>query len=144
VGTSRLHFAIRTYNPYASPFARGAPQVPAGLGGGGSHAGGAQGELLPALRTLKMAHPNCLPDSRVARDFRRTEAIQRFGPRRAYEAIARYYDGYSHLREREIFDTEKTYRLPAPPQGIHYCGYVASQGPLQPARRCGITWGSSR
>jgi len=98
--------------------------------------GGAQGELLPALRTLKKAYPNCalilgLRDILDAQDVIRRVWTQD----RAYEAITQYYDGILIYGKREIFDTEKTYCLPAPRHGTHYCGYVASQGPLQPAQK---------
>jgi predicted glycosyltransferase len=33
---------------------------------------------------------------------------------------------------RELFDTAATYDIPAPPGGIHYCGYVVNSGPLRP------------
>lgn len=98
--------------------------------------GGAQGELLPALRTLKKAYPNCCLILGLREILDAQEIIQRVWTQDgAYEAIARYYDGILIYGKREIFDTEKTYCLPAPLQGIHYCGYVASQGPLQPAQK---------
>ena len=98
--------------------------------------GGAQGELLPALRTLKKAYPNCCLILGLREILDGQEIIQRVWTQDgAYEAIARYYDGILIYGKREIFDTEKKYCLPAPPQGIHYCGYVASQGALQPAQK---------
>lgn len=98
--------------------------------------GGAQGELLPALQALKQAHPNCCLVLGLRDILDAQEVIQRVWARDgAYEAITRYYDSILIYGKREIFDTEKTYFLPAPRQGIHYCGYVASQGPLQPPRK---------
>ena len=36
---------------------------------------------------------------------------------------------YGH---RELSDTAATYHIPTPPEGIHYCGYVANGGPVGP------------
>jgi len=97
---------------------------------------GAQGELLPALRTLKKAYPNCALLLGLRDILDAEEVIKRVWTQdRAYEAITQYYDGILIYGKREIFDTEKTYCLPSPPQGTHYCGYVASQRPLQPAQK---------
>ncbi|OLE60305.1 MAG: hypothetical protein AUI36_12440, partial [Cyanobacteria bacterium 13_1_40CM_2_61_4] len=98
--------------------------------------GGAQGELLPALRTLKMAYPNCALILGLRDILDAQQTIRRVWTQDgAYEAITQYYDGILIYGKREIFDTEKTYSLPAAPQGTHYCGYVASQRPLQPAQK---------
>lgn len=98
--------------------------------------GGAQGELLPALRTLKMAYPNCsmilgLRDILDAQEVTRRVWTQDG----SYQAIMQYYDAILIYGKREIFDTERTYFLPTPHRGMHYCGYVASQAAPQPAHK---------
>jgi predicted glycosyltransferase len=95
---------------------------------------GSQGELLPALKTLKQALPKCslvlglrdiLDAQKVIKRVWRTEG--------AYDALRQYYDCILIYGSREIFDTALTYQIPPPLQGIHYCGYVANQGPVRPS-----------
>jgi predicted glycosyltransferase len=50
----------------------------------------------------------------------------------AYEALGQYYDAVLIYGNRALFDTAATYHIPAPPGGIHYCGYVVNEGPVQP------------
>jgi predicted glycosyltransferase len=49
----------------------------------------------------------------------------------AYDALRRYYDAVLIYGNRAMFDTAATYRIPAMPAGIHYCGYVANGGPVE-------------
>jgi predicted glycosyltransferase len=49
----------------------------------------------------------------------------------AYEALHQYYDAVLIYGNRELFDTAATYHIPAPPGGIHYCGYVVNGGPVR-------------
>jgi predicted glycosyltransferase len=50
----------------------------------------------------------------------------------AYEALRQRYNAVLIYGHRELFDTAATYHIPAPPEGIHYCGYVANRGPVGP------------
>jgi predicted glycosyltransferase len=106
--------------------------------------GGAQGELIPALRTLKRTYPSCCLVLGLRDILDAQEVIKRvWAQDGAYQAITEYYDGILIYGKREIFDTEKTYCLPTPPEGTHFCGYVASQGPLQPAQKMRESFGAS-
>src|SRR5919202_2901071 len=87
--------------------------------------GGVQGELRPALSALRQEQPACrivlgLRDVLDAPDVTR-RVWQDEG---AYEALRQYYDAVLIYGNRELFDTAATYAIPAPPGGIHYCGYV--------------------
>jgi predicted glycosyltransferase len=46
--------------------------------------------------------------------------------------LRQYYDAVLIYGNRELFDTHATYHIPVPPEGIHYCGYVANRGPVRP------------
>ena len=96
--------------------------------------GGARGELVSALKSLKKAHPDCfvvlgLRDILDARDVIK-RVWQSDG---AYEVLARYYDCLLIYGSQEIFDTCGTYDLPVLPRGGHYCGYVVKRDPVKPA-----------
>src|SRR5919108_865009 len=95
--------------------------------------GGTQGELRPALGALRQEQPACrlvlglrdvLDASHVTRRVWQDEG--------AYEALRQYYDAVLIYGNRELFDTAATYDIPAPPGGIHYCGYVVHGGLLRP------------
>src|ERR671934_2219156 len=95
--------------------------------------GGAQGELRPALGALWQKQPAC----RIVlglRDVLDAPQVTRrvWQDEGAYEALHRYYDAVLIYGNRELFDTAATYAIPAPPGGIHYCGYVANGGPVRP------------
>jgi predicted glycosyltransferase len=93
---------------------------------------GSQGELIPALSTLKRVLPKCnlvlgLRDILDAR-----EVIRRvWKTEGAYDALREYYDCILIYGSREVFDTARVYRLSPPLKGIHYCGYVAKDGPVR-------------
>ena len=95
---------------------------------------GAQGELLPALEALKHAVPDCFIVLGL-RDILDTEHVIVDTWRRdgAYDALRRYYDRVLIYGTRALFDTARTYRLPETARGIHYCGYVAGEDPIEPA-----------
>jgi predicted glycosyltransferase len=89
--------------------------------------GGVQGELAPALGALRQAHPAC----RIVlglRDVLDAPHVTRrvWQDEGAYEALRQYYDAVLIYGLRELFDTAATYDIPAPPGGIHYCGYVVN------------------
>src|SRR5919202_624147 len=95
--------------------------------------GGAQGELRPALSALRQEQPAC----RIVlglRDVLDAPHVTRrvWQDEGAYEALRQYYDAVLIYGNRELFDTAATYDIPAPPGGIHYCGYVVNGGPLRP------------
>jgi len=96
--------------------------------------GGAQGELVPALESLKRSHAACsvalgLRDILDARDV-----IKRvWESEGTYEILDRYYDRLLVYGSQEIFDTCNTYDLPVPPHGGHYCGYVVNRAPVKAA-----------
>src|ERR687885_809359 len=96
--------------------------------------GGVQGELRPALSALRQEQPAC----RIVlglRDVLDAPHVTRrvWQDEGAYEALRQYYDAVLIYGNRELFDTAATYAIPAPPGGIHYCGYVVHGGPLQPS-----------
>src|ERR671939_1425522 len=95
--------------------------------------GGAQGELRPALAALRQEQPAC----RIVlglRDVLDAPHVTRrvWQDEGAYEALRQYYDAVLIYGNRELFDTAATYHIPAPPGGIHYCGYVVNGGPVGP------------
>src|ERR687886_2114156 len=95
--------------------------------------GGARGELRPALGALRQEQPAC----RIVlglRDVLDAPQVTRrvWQDEGAYEALRQYYDAVLIYGNRELFDTAATYHIPAPPGGIHYCGYVVHGGPVQP------------
>src|SRR5919198_2641631 len=96
--------------------------------------GGARGELRPALGALRQEQPAC----RIVlglRDVLDAPHITRrvWQDEGAYEVLRQYYDAVLIYGNRELFDTAATYDIPAPPGGIHYCGYVVHDGPVQPS-----------
>jgi predicted glycosyltransferase len=96
--------------------------------------GGVQGELRPALEALRQQQPAC----RIVLGLRDVLDAPHVTSRvwqdeGAYEALSQYYDAVLIYGNRELFDTAATYHIPAPPGGIHYCGYVANGGPVRPA-----------
>src|SRR5919108_4655306 len=96
--------------------------------------GGVQGELRPALGALRQEQPAC----RIVlglRDVLDAPQVTRrvWQDEGAYEALRQYYDAVLIYGNRELFDTAATYAIPAPPGGIHYCGYVVNEGPVQPS-----------
>src|ERR671935_1431267 len=95
--------------------------------------GGAQAELRPALGALRQEQPAC----RIVlglRDVLDAPHVTRrvWQDEGAYEALRQYYDAVLIYGHRELFDTAATYAIPAPPGGIHYCGYVVHGGPVRP------------
>src|SRR5919199_595301 len=95
--------------------------------------GGARGELGPALGALRQKQPAC----RIVlglRDVLDAPQVTRrvWQDEGAYEALRQYYDAVLIYGNRELCDTAATYHIPAPPGGIHYCGYVVNGGPLRP------------
>jgi predicted glycosyltransferase len=95
--------------------------------------GGARGELRPALSALRQEQPAC----RIVlglRDVLDAPHVTRrvWQDEGAYEALRQYYDAVLIYGNRELFDTAATYDIPAPPEGIHYCGYVVNGGPVRP------------
>ena len=96
--------------------------------------GGAQGELAPAIKALKQAHPKCWVVLGLRDILDAPEVTQRvWESEGAYEALRRYYDRILIYGSKEMFSTCSTYRLPVPPCGTHYCGYVVKQDPLKQA-----------
>src|SRR4051794_9911782 len=95
--------------------------------------GGVQGELYPALGALRQEQPHC----RIVlglRDVLDAPQVTRrvWQDEGAYEALRQRYDAVLIYGNRELFDTAATYHIPTPPEGIHYCGYVANGGPVGP------------
>ena len=96
--------------------------------------GGAQRELIPALQALKRAFPECCVVLGIRDILDSEDVISRvWTSEGAYEVLDRYYDRLLIYGSKEIFDTDRTYRLPALPRGTHYCGYVVKQGPVRRA-----------
>src|SRR6266571_234146 len=94
--------------------------------------GGAQGELIPALKALKQAHPRCSVVLGLRDILDAPEVTQRvWESEGAYEALRQYYDRILIYGSEEMFGTSSSYRLPVPLQGTHYCGYVVTQGPVR-------------
>src|SRR3989442_112539 len=98
--------------------------------------GGAQGELVPALKALKQAHPACSVVLGLREILDAPEVTQRvWETEGAYEALRRYYDRILIYGSKEMFSTCTTYRLPATLWGTHYCGYVVEQDPVKRANK---------
>src|SRR5467141_1891876 len=97
--------------------------------------GGAQGELLPALKALKRVYPKCSVVLGLRDILDAPEVTQRvWESEGAYDALRRYYDRILIYGNKELFTTCSTYRLPEPLKGTHYCGYVVKQDPVTPLR----------
>ncbi len=95
--------------------------------------GGAQGELMPALETLKKARPDCALVLGLRDILDAQQVVTRvWDVEGAYHALRRYYDRVLIYGVREIFNTARIYWLPVPAGGIHYCGYVANRDPVKP------------
>lgn len=91
---------------------------------------GSQGELIPALKALKQSRctlvlglRDILDAREVVRSVWKTEG--------AYDALRQYYDSILIYGSQKVFDTARVYRLPPPTKGIHYCGYIAKDGPAR-------------
>lgn len=98
--------------------------------------GGARGEMLPALATVRMECPDCrivlgLRDILDAEDVI-TRVWENEG---AYNAVRSYYDEILIYGDDHVFDSRAVYHLPEPPCGTHYCGYVVNRGPVQPSEK---------
>ena len=94
--------------------------------------GGAQGELLPALKALKQAHPNCSVVLGLREILDAPEVTQCvWETEGAYEALRAYYDRILIYGSKGVFSTCTTYRLPEPLWGTHYCGYVVKHDPVK-------------
>ena len=96
--------------------------------------GGAKGEMVPALATLRTERPECrivlgLRDILDAQDV----IMRVWENERAYDVLRSYYDGILIYGDNHMFDTQSMYHLPIPPRGVHYCGYVVNQEPVKPA-----------
>jgi predicted glycosyltransferase len=96
--------------------------------------GGVQGELIPALEALRQERATC----RIVlglRDILDTPHVTMrvWQDEGAYATLRRYYDAVLIYGNRAMFDTAATYRIPRPPEGIHYCGYVANTRPVEAA-----------
>ena len=97
--------------------------------------GGAQGELLPAVKALKETHPECCVVLGLRDILDAPEVTQRvWESEGAYDAVRRYYDRILIYGSEEIFSTCSTYSLPVPHGGTHYCGYVVKQDPVKRSR----------
>src|SRR5256886_859298 len=97
--------------------------------------GGAQGELVPALKALKQAHPGCSVVLGLRDILDAPEVTQHvWESEGAYEALHRYYDRILIYGSQEMFGTSSAYGLPMPLLGTHYCGYVVQQDPVRRAR----------
>lgn len=95
--------------------------------------GGALGELLPTLEFLRQHRPAC----RLAiglRDILDAEAVTRrtWQEEGAYEAVRNYYDRLLVYGVRSVFDTTRTYGIPAPRFGVEFCGYVVNRATPAP------------
>jgi predicted glycosyltransferase len=96
--------------------------------------GGAQGELLPAVKALKQACPDCRMVLGLRDILDAPEVTQRvWESDGAYEALRRYYDRILIYGSKEMFTTCSIYRLPVPLNGTHYCGYVVKRDPVRRA-----------
>src|SRR3989442_12156190 len=97
---------------------------------------GVQGELLPALKALKEARPDCFVVLGLRDILDAPEVTSRaWETEGAYEALRRYYDRVLIYGSKEMFSTCTTYRIPVPLRGTHYCGYVVKQDPVQGAEK---------
>ena len=96
--------------------------------------GGAQGELVPALKALKQAYPKCCVVLGLRDILDAPEVTQRvWESEGAYDALRRYYNRILIYGSKEMFNTSSTYHLPVPIGGTHYCGYVVRQDPVKHA-----------
>src|ERR1051326_437634 len=94
--------------------------------------GGAQGELIPALKALKEVYPECSVILGLRDILDKQEVIERVWEEEgAYDALRLYYDRILIYGCREIFDAARIYHLPVPPHGIRYCGYVVNRCPVR-------------
>lgn len=96
--------------------------------------GGAQRELLPAVKAVKQSNPKCrvvlgLRDILDAPDLTQHE----WESEGAYDTLHGYYDRILIYGSREFFSTCSNYQLPVPRLGTHYCGYVVKQEPIRKA-----------
>ncbi len=97
---------------------------------------GAKGELTPALKLLKQERPECSVVLGLRDILDGQEVIVRvWQTEGAYDALRQYYNRVLIYGSSQIFDAGRAYSLPAPPRGIHYCGYVVNSGPVQPASK---------
>jgi predicted glycosyltransferase/glutathione synthase/RimK-type ligase-like ATP-grasp enzyme len=93
--------------------------------------GGAVGELIPALKALKEAHPDSVIVLGLRDILDAQDVIKRVWEQEgAYEALRRYYDRVLIYGSSEILETDRVYELPALRHGTHYCGYVVKRGPV--------------
>src|SRR5437879_3331898 len=98
--------------------------------------GGARGEMVPALATLRTEMPECRIVLGLRDILDATEVITRvWENERAYEILRAYYDGILIYGDDRLFDTQAVYHLPVPPSGVHYCGYVVNHEPVRPAAK---------
>lgn len=98
--------------------------------------GGARGEMLPALATIRTELPECRIVLGLRDILDAEEVIRRVWEKEgAYNALRSYYDAILIYGDDHLFDARAIYRLPDPPCGIHYCGYVVHQGAVQPAAK---------
>jgi predicted glycosyltransferase len=96
--------------------------------------GGAQGELLPAIKALKQSQPKCSVVLGLRDILDAPEVTQRvWESEGAYDALRCYYDRVLIYGSKEIYSTCSQYRLPTPEFGTHYCGYVVKQDPIRQA-----------
>lgn len=97
--------------------------------------GGAQGELLPALKVLTQRYPKSCVVLGLRDILDAPEVTQRvWESDGAYDAVRRYYNRILIYGSSEMFNTCSTYCLPVPLDGTHYCGYVVKQGPVKCAK----------
>jgi len=97
--------------------------------------GGAQGELLPALKALKQAHAKCSVVLGLREILDAPEVTQCvWETEGGYEALRAYYDRILIYGSKGVFSTCTAYRLPVPLYGIHYCGYVVKRDPVKRAK----------
>jgi predicted glycosyltransferase len=98
--------------------------------------GGARGELLAALEALKRECPGCRMVLGLRDILDSPEVTMRvWWQDKAYYALRQYYDSIAIYGARDMFDTAAAYLLPAPPGGIHYCGYTVNEATPRPAAR---------
>src|SRR5262249_46335452 len=91
---------------------------------------GALGELRDALGQLKESNPDCAVVLGLRDILDAPEVTRRaWAEEGAYDAIEHFYRKILIYGMREVFDTGAAYRLPKPPEGIEYCGYVAADLP---------------
>lgn len=93
---------------------------------------GANSELLPLLKSLKIQHTKTILGLRDIVEC--PEAIRSEWKRNdVYDAIDRYYDKVLIYGVQEMFDAIKEYRIPEKIQKkVHFCGYLTGMGPVPP------------